>query len=311
MREELLSKEIETAQALAAREIAEARARLLDELENKNRDLEAFTYSVSHDLRAPLRAINGLTRLIIEGYGAQLPAGAMEYLGRVQSASQRMGQLIDALLELSRCGLAELERQPVDLSSLARAVMEDLAKSDATRKVHFQVEDGLVVDADPRLFRVMLVNLLGNAWKFTARTIEARVEIGARSRGGETVFFVRDNGVGFDAAYVRKLFQPFQRLHPSGEFPGAGIGLATVRRIVQRHGGEIRAESSPGQGAVFFFTLGLRPEDPAGPGPQAQECQSQTQLARLKPRQHAEACATRRSRRQTRREEVYASQRPS
>jgi DNA-binding response OmpR family regulator len=256
IREELLRKDIEAAEARADREIAEAKAALVDELEKKNRELEAYAYAVSHDLRAPLRTIRGFSQAVLDDFAGKLPPKAVEHLGRVQAATVRMGQLIDALLELSRSTTADLRRQAVDLSQLANSVALELAESSEGRKVDWSMEGGLTGDADPALIRVVFNNLLGNAWKFTRKTANPRVELGAFERAGETVYFVRDNGVGFDSGHAKKLFQPFERLHAATEFPGAGIGLATVRRILERHRGEVWAESAVGKGATFLFTLG-------------------------------------------------------
>ncbi|MBZ5617403.1 MAG: response regulator [Acidobacteriia bacterium] len=255
IREELLRKELETAQARADQEIAEARAAMVDELESKNRELEAFAYAVSHDLRSPLRTIRGFSQAVLDDFAGNLPAGVAEHLGRVQAGAARMGKLIDALLELSRSTRADLRRQPIDLSQLAHTVAAELAECSPDHKVDFQVEEGLTAQADPALMRVVFNNLLGNAWKFTSKTAQPRVEVGALERAGQAVYFVRDNGVGFDSASARKLFQAFERLHPATEFPGAGIGLATVRRIIERHRGQVWAESAVRQGATFFFTL--------------------------------------------------------
>jgi light-regulated signal transduction histidine kinase (bacteriophytochrome) len=230
---------------------------MVDELEKKNRELEAYAYAVSHDLRAPLRTIRGFSQALLDDCAGKLPAEAVAHLGRVQAATVRMGQLIDALLELSRTTTADLRRQPVDLSQIANSVAAELAETSQGRQVDCSVEGGLVADADPNLMRVVFNNLLGNAWKFTCKMAQAKVEVGAVQRAGETVYFVRDNGIGFDSASAKKLFQPFERLHAATEFPGAGIGLATVRRIIERHRGEIRAESAVGQGATFLFTLGV------------------------------------------------------
>jgi signal transduction histidine kinase len=252
IREQLLSKELQAAQARAAQEVAEVRAAMVGELEKKNRELDAFAHSVSHDLRSPLRTIRGFTQALLDDFNGQLPSGAQDHLVRVIAGALRMGVLIDALLELSRTSRADLRRERFDLSHLARLVVSEL---DQERHVECSVEDGIAANGDPALISVVLDNLLGNAWKFTAKTDQARVAVGALPRDNGPVFFVRDNGAGFDSAHAPRLFQPFERLHPASEFPGTGIGLATVRRIVERHGGEIWAESSPGAGATFFFTL--------------------------------------------------------
>ena len=255
VREELLNKEVEATHARAAQEIAEARAALSGELERKNKELEAFSYSVSHDLRAPLRSINGFSQLLLEQHSGQLTPKTQDYVGRIHVAGVRMGQLIDDLLELSRVSRTELHRQRVDLSELARKVAVELSKREPQHEVAFAVEDGLVSQADARLMRVVLENLLGNAWKFTAKTAQARIEVGSLPGQEVPTYFVRDNGAGFDMTYAHKLFGAFQRLHAEADFPGTGIGLATVYRIIDRHAGRVWAESAIGHGAAFFFTL--------------------------------------------------------
>lgn len=255
IREQLLHKELLAVQARAAQEVAEARAAVVDGLEQKNRELEAFAYAVSHDLRSPLRTIRGFSQCLLDDYGEQLPLGARDHVDRVQRAASRMSKLIDALLELSRSSRAELLREPLDLSALARTIAEELNEADGGRQVGYTVQDDLRVNADASLVRVVLNNLLGNSWKYTSRTAIARVEVGAIERNAQKVFFVRDNGVGFDSTRAKRLFQPFERMHAAADFPGAGVGLATVRRIIERHRGEIWAESAVGQGASFFFTL--------------------------------------------------------
>ncbi len=255
IREELLRKELETAEARAARKLAETRAALAEELERKNKELEAFSYSVSHDLRAPLRSIDGFSQALLEDCAGQLDAKGKSHLHRVRAAAQRMGELIDDLLELSRVTRAELRRDAVRLSDIAKAVAEELRRKDPERTVTLAIREGLVVEADHGLIQVLLDNLLGNAWKFTSRTADARVELDMEMRDGKRVYRVRDNGAGFDMAYADKLFSPFQRLHGHAEFPGTGIGLATVHRIVDRHGGRVWAEAAVGQGTTIFFTL--------------------------------------------------------
>lgn len=225
------------------------------ELAMANRELEAFCYSVSHDLRAPLRSIDGFSQMLLEDYGSALGAEGRDYLQRVRAASQRMAQLIDDLLELSRLARSEVRRERVDLSALARAIAAELSQTQPERRVTFVVEDGLEAEADPQLLRVMLENLVGNAWKFTSKHPAARIEVGARREAGELVYFVRDDGAGFDMAYADRLFGAFQRLHTASEFDGNGIGLATVERIIHRHGGRIWAEGAVEKGATFYFTL--------------------------------------------------------
>jgi two-component system, NtrC family, sensor kinase len=255
IQQQLLKKEIEATQARAAQQVAEARAAMVELLERKNRELEAFSYSVSHDLRAPLRAINGFSRLLLKDFAGELSPKAQGYLTRVYTSAERMAQLIDALLELSSLGRSEMQRTPVDLSQLGHAIAADLAQSARERSVEFLIEEGLIAYADARLLRIVLANLLGNAWKFTSHTPLARIELSSLRSGDEQVFFVRDNGVGFNMAHAGQLFSPFQRLHPDSDFPGNGIGLATVNRIMERHGGRVWAESEIGHGATIFFTL--------------------------------------------------------
>ena len=255
IREQLLSKEVEAAEARAAHELAETRAVLLADLERKNKELEAFSYSVSHDLRAPLRAIDGFTQALREDFAHLLPDEGKQYLERVCTAAQRMGELIDDLLELSRVTRHELRFDKVNLGALAKTVSEELQRSDSTRNVTFVIAPNLSAEADAPLMRIVLENLLGNAWKYTSKQPKARIEFGAEERNGARTFFVRDDGVGFDMAYVNKLFGAFQRLHKASEFPGSGIGLATVHRIIDRHEGRIWAEAAAGKGASFYFTL--------------------------------------------------------
>jgi PAS domain S-box-containing protein len=239
------------------------------ELERTNKELESFSYSVSHDLRAPLRAIDGFSRLLLEDYGATLEGEAQDYLIRVRKAVQRMGNLIDDLLNLSRVSRAELRPATVDLSRLATEIAAELREGNGARAVDVSIAPGLTAQGDPQLLRVALHNLLGNAWKYTGKTPQARIEFGAFQQDDETVYFVRDNGAGFDMQYAGKLFGAFQRLHTEREFAGTGIGLATVARIVHRHGGEIWAEGVPGVGATFYFILasppGTRPEPHPAP----------------------------------------------
>lgn len=225
------------------------------QLEAANKELEAFSYSVSHDLRAPLRAIDGFSQALLEDYPDQLDDTGKDYLRRVRAASQRMAELIDDILQLSRIGRTELRQERVDLSGLAESVAEELKRAEPDRCVELAIQPGLSAYGDPKLLRIALANLLANAWKFTGPVPTARIEVGRQEGDGEPVFFVRDNGVGFDMTYVDKLFTPFQRLHGADEFPGTGIGLATVQRILHRHGGRIWAQAEVGRGATFYFTL--------------------------------------------------------
>lgn len=226
------------------------------ELTEANKELESFSYSISHDLRAPLRGIDGFTHLLLAEYGDRLDAKGQDYLDRVRRAAQRMGMLIDDLLDLSRVNRREMKREAVDLSQIAREVLEDLRKSDPGRSVELRITEGCRAWGDPQLLRVLLENLLGNAWKYTGKTAHGEISFGVvRDAAGEERFYVRDNGVGFDMAYVGKLFLPFQRLHKPEDFEGSGVGLASAARIVRRHRGRIWAESIPGSGATFHFTL--------------------------------------------------------
>jgi light-regulated signal transduction histidine kinase (bacteriophytochrome) len=240
----------------AALELAEARAELVRDLEHKNRELESFSYAVSHDLRAPLRRIDSFSRAVLESQGDRLDEAGQRFLSRVREASQQMSQLIDDVLYLSRVTRAELRDQEVDLSSLASLALTRLQEAEPGRPVEIKVRPGVIVTGDSQLLRIALENLLENAWKFTAREPTPRIEFGVTQIGGEPTYFVRDNGAGFDMTYADRLFGPFQRLHAHHEFPGSGIGLATVQRIIHRHGGRVWAEGLVGQGATFQFTLG-------------------------------------------------------
>ncbi|MEX2542774.1 MAG: PAS domain S-box protein [Trueperaceae bacterium] len=226
-----------------------------EQLRESGRELESFAYSVSHDLRGPLRGIDGFSQMLLDDYGAELDEPAKAHLGRIRTAATRMGDLIDDLLELSRISRRELAKRQVDLSELARLAIAELRQREPRRRVEVVVAPGLTGEGDVKLLRVVLENLLENSWKFTAHTESARIEFGADEIDGRTVYFVRDNGAGFDMLYAEKLFAPFQRLHSPSEFEGTGIGLSTVQRIVQRHGGKVRAEGAIDAGATFFFTL--------------------------------------------------------
>jgi PAS domain S-box-containing protein len=271
-----------TAQVNAERALRESEAalrRLNEALESKvavrtaelaaaNKELEAFAYSVSHDLRAPLRAIDGFSRVLIEDHGAQLDAEARGHLERVRRAVQRLGLLIDELLELSRVGRTGIHMAAVDLSRLAAEVAEQLRTGEPARAVQVAIAPGVAGRGDEQLLRLLLQNLLGNAWKYTRYKQSARIEFGGAIQGGETVYYVRDNGAGFDMAYADKLFKPFQRLHRVEEFEGTGVGLAIVARVIQRHAGRVWAEGRPGAGATFYFTLAAPPAA-AGSAPRA------------------------------------------
>jgi len=221
-----------------------------------NKELEAFSYSVSHDLRAPLRTIDGFSHALLEDCADRLDDDGKAHLNRIRAATQRMGLLIDDLLNLSRLSRAELHTQSLDISALASTIACDLQKAQPERQIELRIEKGLKATADPGLLRVVLENLLSNAWKFTSKRESAHIEFGMAHSHGTQAFFIRDDGAGFDPAYADRLFGVFQRLHGMTEFPGTGVGLATVQRIVQRHGGRIWAESAVGRGATFYFTLG-------------------------------------------------------
>ncbi len=255
IREQLLQKELEVTLANSARELAEARAGFVEELERKNSELEAFSYSVSHDLRAPLRSIDGFSQILLHDYANQIDAKGQDYLRRVCDLAHRMSELIDDLLLLSRVARAELRREQIDLSGIAHAVLEELKRKDSDRQVELRIAGELLAEADSRLVRVAFENLLGNAWKFTAKTLNGWIELGVQKGEAGAVFFVRDNGAGFDMNYAENLFRPFQRLHTEEQFPGTGIGLATVHRIIDRHGGRIWAEGATDRGATFYFTI--------------------------------------------------------
>jgi signal transduction histidine kinase len=220
-----------------------------------NQELEAFNYSIAHDLRAPLRAIDGFSRILLQDYAGQFSAESKSYLDRMIRVSQNMHQLIDGLLALSHLTQRDMQRQPVNLSNLARIIAADLSQHEPDRHVTWSIADNLQVQGDPHLLRTVLENLIGNAWKFSAHQPQAQIEFGQQNSSAETIFFVRDNGVGFNPDYTRRLFGVFQRLHTQSEFPGTGIGLASVRRIVQRHGGRVWTEGQVNQGATFYFTL--------------------------------------------------------
>jgi PAS domain S-box-containing protein len=234
-------------------EVALQKAKL--ELEAANKELEAFSYSVSHDLRSPLRSIDGFSQALLEDYADQLPAEGQNHLKRVRAATQRMAELIDDLLNLSKVTRASMKLVPVDLSQLAQRIATELQRTQPERRLNFNITPNLKARGDPSLLQAVLENLLNNAWKFTSKREQAEIEFGSKHENDEAVYFIRDNGAGFDMAYVGKLFGAFQRLHAMTEFSGTGIGLATVQRIIHRHGGRIWAEGAVDQGATFFFTL--------------------------------------------------------
>jgi len=225
------------------------------ELEASRRELDALLYSVSHDLRAPLRAIDGFSQALLDDHSDKLDDEGLIYLSRLHAAAGRMGVMIDELVRLARLSRSELERADVDLSAVAREVARGLQLANADREVAVRIQDGIHATGDPKLLRVIMESLLDNAWKFTARRPQAQVEVQAARRHGERIYSVRDDGVGFDMRYAERLFGPFQRMHPEREFSGSGIGLALAQRIVRRHGGRIWASAQVDAGATFYFTL--------------------------------------------------------
>lgn len=252
---------VSVASDISERKRAEDDLRKLNEtLERKvaerTRELEAFSYSVAHDLRAPLRAIDGFSKIVLSDNADKLDADSVDYLRRVRAASQRLGHIIDDLLELSQVSRTELHRESVDLAHIVQQIARELRERHPGRDVRLTAPAQLKAQADPYLMRILLDNLIGNAWKYTGKAAQAKIEMGMTGQGSESVFFVRDNGSGFDMAHAGKLFQPFQRLHRSEEFDGTGIGLSIVQRIVARHEGRVWAEAKKGEGATFFFTLG-------------------------------------------------------
>ena len=225
------------------------------ELAALNEELRAFSYSVSHDLRGPLRALDGFSMMLLEDYGGTIDEDGKDALERIRAASQKMGALIDDMLRLSKVTRAELNVTRVDLSAMAREIADDMDGDPSRRSVQWAIEAGLSIRADPALMRIAMRNLLQNAWKFSGKTGKPVIRVGALQRGAATVYFVADNGVGFDMAHTKGLFGAFQRLHHADDFPGTGIGLAIVQRIMRRHGGKIWAEAKEGEGATFFFSV--------------------------------------------------------
>jgi PAS domain S-box-containing protein len=224
-------------------------------LEAVNKELSAFSYSVAHDIRAPLRSIDGFSKALLEDCAESLNEESRSYLGRIRTSSQLMAQLLDDVLNLAHVSQADLTRRDVDLSKIARSIAAEIKEAEPSRDTEFVIEPDIVVNGDATLLSLVMKNLLDNAWKFTAKTMHAKIEFAREQKDGKRIYFVRDNGVGFDAAYVDKLFNPFQRLHSKTEFHGTGIGLSIVKRIIHRHGGYVWAEGSVGQGATFYFTV--------------------------------------------------------
>jgi PAS domain S-box-containing protein len=234
----------------------EALQKYTRELENANKELESFSYSVSHDLRAPLRSLDGFSRAVVEEYGDKLDEQGKDYLNRVRKASQHMSDLINDLLKLSRLSRAEMNIQKINISEIAQSILEELRSSQPDRKIEWVISPELIVRGDKSLLTIALQNLLDNSWKFSNKCPQARIEFGITEQNGEKIYFVKDNGAGFSMQYSDKLFQPFQRLHSAKDYEGTGIGLATVQRVIRRHGGRIWADSEKGKGATFYFTLG-------------------------------------------------------
>jgi light-regulated signal transduction histidine kinase (bacteriophytochrome) len=230
------------------------------QLQAANKELEAFSYSVSHDLRAPLRHINGFSQALLEDYGDSLDEGACGYLKEIRSASQEMAQLIDDVLQLARVTRTELHRETIDLSETAEAIAKKLRTQDPKRIATIEIQPGLVAACDKRLIGIALTNLLSNAWKFSSKRDRTEISFTGTSDNGELVYSVHDNGAGFDMAFANKLFGTFQRLHTADEFDGTGVGLAIVQRIIHRHGGKVWAEGKLNEGATFFFSLPIRKE---------------------------------------------------
>ncbi|KPJ95590.1 MAG: hypothetical protein AMJ53_02500, partial [Gammaproteobacteria bacterium SG8_11] len=237
------------------------------ELEASNRELESYSYSIAHDLRAPLRSIVGFTQIILEDASHKLDDTELNYLNKTIGAGKRMGTLIDEILELARLSRIPITTQKVNLSTLASEVIDTLKTNDSQRCVSVVVESGLEAEADPQLVRLCIENLLGNSWKYTKRRPQAIIEVGLYRADTPNTFYVKDNGAGFDMQYVDKLFLPFHRLHNDSEFEGTGVGLATVQRIIERHGGSIWAEAEVGKGATFYFTLQSGPNNGSLPNP--------------------------------------------
>lgn len=238
----------------AALELTVTQKALIRDLEHKNHELESFSYAVSHDLRAPLRRVEGFARALEETGEVSSSLGT-RFLGNIRTSIIQMGQLIDDVIHLARVTSTELREQDVDLSAVARVALDQMKQADPERTVATMIRPGMIVRGDGRLLRIALENLLQNAWKFTGKRPDAMIEVGSRQQDGERTYYVQDNGVGFDMEFAGRLFGPFQRLHRSEEFPGTGIGLATVRRVIHRHGGRVWAEAKPGEGARFSFTL--------------------------------------------------------
>jgi signal transduction histidine kinase len=231
------------------------------ELMSANKELDSFSYSVSHDLRGPLMAVDGFATMLLEDWQKSLDPQAQNQLKDIRRAAARMARMIDDLLGLARVTRGQLVRQEVNLGELSKQIAADLRQAEPDRDVAFIAPENIIIEADPGLLRIALENLLRNSWKFTSKRDQASIVVGVKDHGAETTYFVRDNGAGFDMRHANRLFRPFQRLHIAADFPGTGIGLATVERVIRRHGGTVWAESTPGEGATFYFKLGSRPSN--------------------------------------------------
>jgi PAS domain S-box-containing protein len=227
-----------------------------EELALANAELEAFSYSVSHDLKAPLRTIIGFSEMLLESYAETNSQTGLEYVQKIEAGAKRMNRLIDDMLQLSRIGRQEIDKQDIDISVTAGSIIDELRSASPSMKVEVLIEKHMHATVDQGLIRIALTNLLGNAWKFTGKVQNPRIEFGTYLEDGKLIYFIRDNGTGFNMDYAHKLFAPFKRLHSENEFPGSGIGLAIVSRVITRHGGKVWADSKPGEGTTFFFTLG-------------------------------------------------------
>jgi signal transduction histidine kinase len=241
----------------ALQQIEESLRHYADQLVAANKELESFSYSISHDLRAPLLAMKGFSNILLNEYSNNLDAAGQDFLKRIVQGSEKMSDLIDDMLGLAKISRQEISLQEIDLSTIAASIVEELRRGEPERKVTVVIANELKAHGDARLMNIVLSNLIGNAWKFTSKKNDARIEVGALEKSGEMVYYVKDNGAGFDMTYARKLFAPFQRLHSDIQFSGTGIGLAIVKKAIQRHGGRVWAESEVGTGATFFFTLHL------------------------------------------------------
>lgn len=256
LEEEISRRErVEIENRLLNKELEQRVVERTSQLKAANQEMKSFAYSVSHDLRSPLRSIDGFSLALLEDYEDKLDEKGKDYLQRVRAATQRMAQLIDDILKLSRITRSELTFETVNLSDLVVLIADELRSENPERKAEFVIKKGVTTNGDPRLLKVALDNLLGNAWKFTRRHAEARIEFGVTDVDGKTAYFVRDDGAGFDMKYADKLFTTFQRLHTEQEFPGTGVGLALVQHIIHRHGGVVWAEGAVEQGATIYFTL--------------------------------------------------------